>query len=83
MSIYDRIIRIPTLRDLDARCTRPPKGWYCNLDDGHDGPCPARPLSRRVRKRLAWICPCRGCRKRDKHDARIARALARRRGNDC
>lgn len=24
-------------------CTRPPAGWYCTLEDGHEGPCPARP----------------------------------------
>lgn len=23
-------------------CTLPPEGWYCNLDAGHDGPCPTR-----------------------------------------
>ena len=23
-------------------CTRPPEGWWCELDEGHDGSCPAR-----------------------------------------
>lgn len=23
-------------------CTRPPAGWWCSLDEGHEGPCPAR-----------------------------------------
>lgn len=25
-------------------CTRPPAGWYCTLEDGHEGPCPAHPV---------------------------------------
>ena len=24
-------------------CKLPPKGWYCNLEDGHEGPCPTYP----------------------------------------
>lgn len=24
-------------------CRRPPKGWYCTIGDGHDGPCAAHP----------------------------------------
>lgn len=24
----------------DVRCDRPPAGWHCNLERGHDGPCP-------------------------------------------
>ena len=24
-------------------CTRPPEGWWCSLDAGHDGPCPTHP----------------------------------------
>lgn len=24
-------------------CTRPPEGWWCSLDEGHDGPCPTHP----------------------------------------
>lgn len=23
-------------------CTRPPKGWWCSLAAGHEGPCPTR-----------------------------------------
>lgn len=25
------------------QCDRPPQGWHCNLDAGHDGPCPTYP----------------------------------------
>lgn len=25
------------------QCNRPPKGWYCTRDYGHDGPCAAHP----------------------------------------
>lgn len=24
----------------EGTCKRPPKGWYCTLSAGHDGPCP-------------------------------------------
>lgn len=24
-------------------CTRPPEGWWCSLEEGHDGPCPTHP----------------------------------------
>lgn len=24
-------------------CKRPPEGWYCSRDDGHEGPCPTWP----------------------------------------
>jgi hypothetical protein len=24
-------------------CRRPPEGWYCSRERGHDGPCAARP----------------------------------------
>lgn len=27
-------------------CTRPPLGWYCTRDEGHDGPCPTWPTGR-------------------------------------
>ena len=27
------------------RCHRPPPGWYCTRQQGHEGPCAARPLS--------------------------------------
>lgn len=30
--------------DTVARCTRPPAGWWCSRDAGHDGPCAAHPL---------------------------------------
>lgn len=26
-----------------ATCRRPPTGWYCSREPGHDGPCAARP----------------------------------------
>lgn len=29
-----------------ATCDRPPAGWHCTLDAGHDGPCPAVPNPR-------------------------------------
>jgi hypothetical protein len=25
-------------------CHRPPPGWWCSRDPGHEGPCAARPL---------------------------------------
>lgn len=27
------------------KCERPPEGWYCSKDPGHDGPCPTRPTA--------------------------------------
>lgn len=24
-------------------CTRPPAGWWCSREEGHEGPCPTRP----------------------------------------
>lgn len=24
-------------------CARPPRGWWCGLPAGHDGPCPTYP----------------------------------------
>jgi hypothetical protein len=29
---------------LGGSCTRPPAGWYCTRDEGHEGPCPALPV---------------------------------------
>lgn len=26
-----------------TRCSLPPTGWRCNLEAGHEGPCPAWP----------------------------------------
>jgi hypothetical protein len=26
-----------------ARCTKPPMGWSCSRDEGHEGPCAAAP----------------------------------------
>jgi len=26
-----------------VKCNLPPRGWWCSLEAGHDGPCPARP----------------------------------------
>src|SRR4029077_7416990 len=31
----------------DGECRRPPSGWWCSRGDGHDGPCAARPDTRR------------------------------------
>jgi hypothetical protein len=28
-----------------VRCDRPPEGWYCTRDKGHEGPCAAHPAS--------------------------------------
>lgn len=28
------------------QCTRPPFGWWCSLEEGHDGPCPTRSRSK-------------------------------------
>lgn len=28
------------------RCDRPPEGWFCTLDRGHDGPCPTHPVEK-------------------------------------
>jgi hypothetical protein len=30
---------------LPARCMRPPRGWRCDLDEGHEGPCPVRAVA--------------------------------------
>ncbi len=42
-------------------CTRPPEGWACTLDEGHDGPCPTIPNPEDVR-RLAeeWLASVEG-----------------------
>lgn len=34
-------------------CSRPPVGWRCSLDEGHDGPCPAVPV-RSIAAAPAW-----------------------------
>jgi|SRR5579871_2792792 len=28
----------------DQGCRRPPEGWWCSREPGHDGPCAARPI---------------------------------------
>lgn len=28
---------------MPERCTTPPPGWWCSRENGHDGPCAARP----------------------------------------
>jgi hypothetical protein len=33
--------------DVTVPCDRPSPGWHCNLQIGHDGPCPAWPNSAR------------------------------------
>ena len=30
---------------LRTKCERPPAGWYCSREPGHDGPCAATPLA--------------------------------------
>lgn len=46
-SRYDRI------RACFFRCDRAPRGWFCLLDRGHDGPCPAWP--RWWRHPVLWL----------------------------
>ena len=31
---------------VPGTCVRVPAGWWCTLDLDHDGPCPARPITR-------------------------------------
>ena len=28
---------------MAEHCTRPPEGWWCSLEEGHEGPCPTHP----------------------------------------
>lgn len=42
------------------RCTRPPAGWYCTREPGHDGPCPARPVDGATYVIHAGICAVHG-----------------------
>jgi hypothetical protein len=37
------------------RCNLPPKGWRCNAEAGHDGPCAAWPDSLWLRAKWAYI----------------------------
>lgn len=30
---------------MNTNCDRPPAGWQCTRDRGHDGPCAASPVS--------------------------------------
>lgn len=32
-----------SLIEVAQRCERAPKGWWCSREEGHDGPCAARP----------------------------------------
>lgn len=41
------------LIDCMIRCDRAPRGWFCLLDRGHDGPCPAWP--RWWRHPVLWL----------------------------
>lgn len=34
----------PDDRPVSQGCTRPPLGWVCTREAGHDGPCAAHPL---------------------------------------
>lgn len=34
--------------NLMAQCSLPPSGWWCSLEEGHDGPCPTRSTQRFV-----------------------------------
>lgn len=31
---------------MNTPCNRPPAGWWCSREAGHEGPCAARPGSR-------------------------------------
>jgi len=35
-----------------SHCHIPPKGWWCSREEGHEGPCAARPAT--FSKRLYW-----------------------------
>jgi hypothetical protein len=39
-------------------CTRPPEGWSCSREPGHEGPCAARPirLSKPGHEGTYWCC---------------------------
>jgi hypothetical protein len=34
----------PPMEFTSGTCKRPPPGWFCTGDEGHDGPCAAVPL---------------------------------------
>ena len=36
-------------------CTRPPTGWWCSREDGHDGPCPTRREALPLDRRPLWV----------------------------
>lgn len=33
----------PASRLRQLQCRKPPAGWWCSREPGHDGPCAARP----------------------------------------
>lgn len=42
---------------LTILCNRPPEGWHCNLERGHEGSCPTIPdatLASEAYERIAW-----------------------------
>lgn len=38
-----RLLLDPPGAEESVFCTRPPPGWTCSRNDGHDGPCAASP----------------------------------------
>ena len=47
----------PTVRDMatgEVNCGRPPAGWYCTREPGHEGPCAASP-DPRVSEKATYI----------------------------
>ena len=35
--------------DVESRCSKPPEGWYCTRQEGHDGPCAALPTQEQTK----------------------------------
>lgn len=40
--LVEKVVPSPALL-LSPNCDRPPAGWYCTRESGHDGPCAAWP----------------------------------------
>lgn len=43
-------------------CKVPPRGWYCTIAAGHDGPCAAWPIPNRLQRVLSWFLSHSGSR---------------------
>lgn len=39
----------------ERQCQVPPRGWYCTIPAGHDGPCAAWPIPNRRQRLLSWL----------------------------